>query len=121
MSETTAATRSNIIKSWIYVAQDLYIKNDFQSLKAIISAFGTPPICRLKKTWADVSKKASKILKSLQESVSETNNYENYRSYVQSIIAQPKTTFIPYLGVVIRDITYLKAVIKKESSINDLS
>ncbi|KNC99515.1 uncharacterized protein SPPG_04906 [Spizellomyces punctatus DAOM BR117] len=108
-----AGDRAVVIHSWTKVAWNLYQLRNLQSLKAIVSALGTPPIARLKRTWGLVPKKSMTTLEQLRELLSEQNNYTAYREWLARSVTRP---MVPFLGVYMHDITYLLALAKKDGT-----
>jgi RasGEF domain len=109
----TADARAVTILFWIKVAEALKMLNNYQTLKAVASALGTPPIIRLESTWHMVDRSALAALATLQQLVSQENNYNLYRNILSQ--ATTSTPFIPYIGLFIHDLTYLKAVALKNN------
>ncbi|RCI03285.1 Ral guanine nucleotide dissociation stimulator-like 1 [Rhizopus stolonifer] len=109
-----ASSRAQLIHYWIKVASP------------IISALNTPPVQRLKRTWAYIPKKSSTKLEALNELMSEANNYGHYREHmgmVNTAVVNGKSVqsirdehfsrpTVPFLGTFIHDITYLLAAFK---------
>jgi hypothetical protein len=112
-----ASSRAQIINHWVKVAVKLHELHNFQTLKAILAALGTPPIKRLKRTWACIPKKSMVKLEALSDMMSETRNYGKYRETIQREGFLRKPT-IPFLGTFIMDATYLLAAVKSASSSN---
>jgi hypothetical protein len=106
-------SRARAIESWVKIAKYLYQFRNFQTLKAIVSALGTPPIARLRQTWAIVNKKRLHDLQALIELMSERDNYSAYRKWLKLNIARP---MIPYIGIYIHDMTYLLALQGREGA-----
>lgn len=121
-----AAHRAEHVHLWVKVAGKCLALNNYQTLKAIVSALGTPPVQRLKRTWACIPKKSLSKLETLGQLMSEANNYGNYREHMgmintsgedrsSSISIKPvhilKPT-VPFLGTFIHDMTYLLAAVK---------
>ncbi|KAI7906630.1 ras guanine nucleotide exchange factor domain-containing protein [Cokeromyces recurvatus] len=121
-----ASARAQIIHYWIKVASRCFDINNYQTLKAIISALSTPPVQRLRRTWAYVPKKSFTKLETLNDLMSEGNNYGNYREHmgmVSTAVVNGKSVqlirdehfarpTVPFLGTFIHDITYLLAAFK---------
>lgn len=121
-----ASSRAQLIHYWIKVASRCFDVNNYQTLKAIISALNTPPVQRLKRTWAYIPKKSSTKLEALNELMSEANNYGAYREHmgmVSTTVVNGKSVqlirdehysrpTVPFLGTFIHDITYLLAAYK---------
>lgn len=108
-----ASRRAEIIHCWIKVAAKLLVLNNYQTLKAIVSALGTPPVKRLRRTWECIPKKRMVRLELLNSLMSETDNYSKYREHMglerKRLWAK---SVVPFLGVFIHDITYLYAAAK---------
>ncbi|KAI9020155.1 ras guanine nucleotide exchange factor domain-containing protein, partial [Phycomyces nitens] len=128
-----ASGRAQHVNHWIKVACKCHDLKNYQTLKAIISALGTPPIQRLKRTWAFVPKKSLSRLETLTELMSEASNYGRYRERLGPIHEQtsssstPTTSVltkkdwlseptVPFLGIFIHDMTYLIALQKSKRS-----
>ncbi|KAI8886244.1 ras GEF, partial [Backusella circina FSU 941] len=115
-----APCRAKSISRWIKIATKLLALNNYQSLKAIVSALGTPPVQRLKKTWECIPKKHMSRLELLSTLMSESNNYRRYREHMglekktkqQQLQVQQHHVWtkpvVPFLGVFIHDVTYLQ-------------
>lgn len=113
LNPNTAAHRAEILEYWIKTSKRLYQLRNFQSLMAITSALQSPPLYRLKGTWALVSKKKMKDLNALLEFCSEQDNYSQYRQWMKLNISKP---MIPYYGIYIHDLTYIMAMGKKSDT-----
>ncbi|KAG0934634.1 hypothetical protein G6F57_000518 [Rhizopus arrhizus] len=121
-----ASVRAQLIHYWIKVASRCLDVNNYQTLKAIISALNTPPVQRLKRTWSYIPKKSSVKLDALNDLMSEANNYGAYREHmgmVNTAVVNGKSVqlirdehfsrpTVPFLGTFIHDITYLLAAYK---------
>ncbi|RCH84203.1 hypothetical protein CU098_000653, partial [Rhizopus stolonifer] len=128
-----ASVRSQHINHWIKIACKCQDLNNYQTLKAIVSALGTPPVQRLKRTWAYIPKKSLARLDAMNELMSETNNYGKYREHmgivsttvlngksVDSIQSEHfKRPTVPFLGTFIHDMTYLLAAVNQQPKDKD--
>ncbi|RCI04610.1 hypothetical protein CU098_012840 [Rhizopus stolonifer] len=110
-----ACRRAEILNRWIKVASKLLLLSNYQTLKAIVSALGTPPIQRLRRTWECIPKKQINRLDVLSALMSESDNYCQYRQHAQ----ERNRPAVPFLGVFIHDITYLTAAHKELAPILD--
>ncbi|EPB89276.1 hypothetical protein HMPREF1544_03900 [Mucor circinelloides 1006PhL] len=120
-----ASVRAQHINQWIKVASKCQDLNNYQTLKGIISALWTPPVQRLKRTWAYIPKKSLSRLESMTELMSESNNYGRYREHmgiVSTSVLNGKSVHliqsehykrptVPFLGTFIHDMTYLLAAV----------
>lgn len=133
-----ASGRAQHINHWIKVAGKCHELKNYQTLKAVISALGTPPIQRLKKSWSYIPKKSMNLLEDLGELMSEASNYGKYRTRLglsqdepenEIIIQNTPTTrksstrknsfsepTVPFLGIFIHDMTYLVAALSKKQN-----
>lgn len=116
-----ASVRAQHVNHWIKIASKCQELRNFQTLKAIVSSLGTPPIQRLKRTWSFVPKKSMTRLEVLNNLMSESCNYRRYREQLGTITdSDQKATerieiskpIVPFLGTFIHDVTYIIAFIK---------
>ncbi|KAI1317223.1 hypothetical protein EDD11_008815 [Mortierella claussenii] len=82
-----ASGRAQCMHYWVKVAVKLHELENFQTLKAVLSALGTPPVKRLKRTWSFVPRKSMHKLETLSELMSEARNYGKYREMMSSLNA----------------------------------
>lgn len=133
-----ASGRAQHINHWIKVAGKCHELKNYQTLKGVISALGTPPIQRLKKSWSFIPKKSMNLLEDLGELMSEASNYGKYRTRLGLSQDEPepevttqntsttrksstrKNSFseptVPFLGIFIHDMTYLVAALSKKQN-----
>lgn len=128
-----ASGRAQHINHWIKVAGKCHELKNYQTLKAVISALGTPPIQRLKRSWQFIPKKSMNLLEELSDLMSEASNYGKYRDRLGITFQQDevkhrqetrqktairKNSFseptVPFLGIFIHDMTYLVAAQSKK-------
>ncbi|KAF9189963.1 hypothetical protein BGZ50_000513 [Haplosporangium sp. Z 11] len=82
-----ASGRAQCMNHWVKVAVKLHELENFQTLKAVLCALGTPPIKRLKRTWSFMPRKSANKLETLWELMSEARNYGKYREMMNSLCA----------------------------------
>lgn len=70
--------------------------NNFSTLTSIISALGTAPIARLKRTWDQVPARTNSTLESMRKLMASTKNFGEYREALHA--ANPPC--IPFFGMV---------------------
>jgi hypothetical protein len=116
-----ASARAQHVNHWIKTASKCLELRNFQTLKAIVSSLGTPPIQRLKRTWSFVPKKSLTRLEMLNNMMSESCNYRRYRERLRSMLESDQKSsdgpvimkpIVPFLGTFIHDVTYIVAFIK---------
>ncbi|KAI8099017.1 ras guanine nucleotide exchange factor domain-containing protein [Halteromyces radiatus] len=108
-----ASHRAEVVHRWIKIATQCLALNNYQTLKAIVSALGTPPIQRLKRTWECIPKKRMNRLEVLTGLMCEADNYSRYREHIRTLIPNNHPdqrldqSIVPFLGVLIHDMTYV--------------
>lgn len=68
--------------------------NNFSTITSIISALGTAPIARLKRTWDQVPQKTQVTLEAMRNLMLSTKNFAEYREKLH--MANPPC--IPFFG-----------------------
>lgn len=130
-----ASSRAQHINHWIKIASKCQDLNNYQTLKAIVSALGTPPVQRLKRTWGFIPKKSMIKFEAMSELMSEHNNYGKYREHmgiVNTSVLNGKSVHliqsehfkrptVPFLGTFIHDMTYLLAAVGQQQQKGDSS
>ncbi|KAI9361190.1 ras guanine nucleotide exchange factor domain-containing protein, partial [Zopfochytrium polystomum] len=112
LESATPGDRSKVILRWIKVANHLRGFHNYQTLKAVVCALNTPPISRLKRTWPIVKRKPEwNELAEHRTLLSEQSNYYAYREHIKEHQTRP---MIPFLGVLIHDLTYLSTIAKRD-------
>lgn len=88
-------------KSSVYFGEQLLMwtqrcraLNNFSTLTSIISALGTAPIARLKRTWDQVPQRTQTVLESMRRVMASTKNFGEYREALHA--ANPPC--IPFFG-----------------------
>lgn len=144
LSEPNVGNRARAIHQWAKVSQHLLQIRNVQSLRAVSAAMQTPPVARLKKTWAIVPTKSMKSIEQIRSLLSEQNNYYVYREWcarggginIADILGSAPAAMgpgggsshghassstgrlprpaVPFFGVYIHDTYYLMAALKKE-------
>eukprot|EP00158_Paraphelidium_tribonemae_P005585 Partr_v1_DN27415_c1_g1_i2_m72048 putative Ral GEF with PH domain and SH3 binding motif len=102
---TDNGSRAQMLNSFIKVANRLYELRNYNSLKAVVSALSTKAICKLRKCWDLIPKKSHVAFDHFCTLMSENDNFERYRE----ALARKLVPSVPFLGVLIHDITYLTA------------
>ncbi|KAK4143835.1 ras guanine nucleotide exchange factor domain-containing protein [Dichotomopilus funicola] len=101
-----------------FVQQKCRILNNFSTLTSIISALGTAPIARLKRTWDQVPQRIQATLETMRKLMASTKNFGEYRETLHA--ANPPC--IPFFGVYLTDLTFIEdgipSIIKKTNLIN---
>ncbi|KAL2123342.1 hypothetical protein VTJ04DRAFT_3797 [Mycothermus thermophilus] len=118
LSQTDVRKRVVVIRHFVAVADKCRMLNNFSTLTSIISALGTAPIARLKRTWDQVPQRTSSTLEVMRKLMASTKNFGEYREALHA--ANPPC--IPFFGVYLTDLTFIEdgipSVIKKTNLIN---
>lgn len=103
-SEQQAKTRAEVISYFIKVAKKLAELNNLHSCYAIVSALTSSPLFRLSRTWPHVKTKDRNFLARLTSLFSDEENFSALRKHINHI----EPPGIPYLGMYLRDLVYIK-------------
>lgn len=118
LTQQDVKKRVVVIKHFVLVADKCRQLNNFSTLTSIISALGTAPIHRLKRTWDLVPAKTTAVLESMRRLMGSTKNFGEYRESLH--LANPPC--IPFFGVYLTDLTFIEdgipSIIKKSTLIN---
>ncbi|KAL2164097.1 hypothetical protein VTH06DRAFT_3311 [Thermothelomyces fergusii] len=118
LSQTDIRKRVVVIRHFVSVADKCRSLNNFSTLTSIISALGTAPIARLKRTWDQVPARVNSTLEAMRKLMGSTKNFGEYRETLHA--ANPPC--IPFFGVYLTDLTFIEdgipSVIKKTNLIN---
>ncbi|CAK7269251.1 cell division cycle-related protein [Sporothrix epigloea] len=118
LAQTDVKKRLVVIKHFVAVADKCRSLNNFSMLTSIISALGTAPIARLKRTWDIVPQKTQSTLESMRKLMASTKNFGVYREALHAV----NPPCIPFFGVYLTDLTFIEdgipSIIKKTNLIN---
>ncbi|KAF4123290.1 hypothetical protein GMORB2_6841, partial [Geosmithia morbida] len=118
LAQAEARKRVVVIKHFVAVADKCRGMNNFSTLTSIISALGTAPISRLKRTWDQVPQRTQATLESMRRIMASTKNFGEYREQLHA--ANPPC--VPFFGVYLTDLTFIEdgipSIIKKTNLIN---
>ncbi|KAK3295536.1 ras guanine nucleotide exchange factor domain-containing protein [Chaetomium fimeti] len=118
LSQTDVRKRVVVIKHFVAVADKCRLLNNFSTLTSIISALGTAPIARLKRTWDQVPQRIQATLEVMRKLMASTKNFGEYREALHG--GNPPC--IPFFGVYLTDLTFIEdgipSIIKKTNLIN---
>ena len=95
LTQLDVKKRVVVIKHFVLVADKCRQLNNYSTLTSIISALGTAPIHRLKRTWDQVPAKTTAVLESMRRLMGSTKNFGEYRESLH--LANPPC--IPFFGM----------------------
>jgi len=96
--------RVKMIEKYIRIAEHLHNISNFNTLIAVIAGLNISAVNRMKHTWDQVNKKQRESLAKMQEVFSPSNSFKLYRNTIR--VATSKGAVMPYLGVVLGDLTF---------------
>lgn len=100
--------REKLVVNFIKVAHECLKIRNFNATMAVLSGLNNSAVRRLKKTWSLVPPKILEILKMVEDAISSDNNFRNYRMTMAELDKRPNPgPCIPFLGLLLRDLTFL--------------
>ncbi|MDP2435439.1 MAG: RasGEF domain-containing protein [archaeon] len=96
--------RQAALVKWIKIAYLCHQWRNFSSLNAIVSSLSGQAIYRLRKTFTGVPSSHLTVLDAFKNLVTSGQNFSNYRK----VIASCSFPCIPYLGVILKDLTFIE-------------
>ena len=100
--------RAKIIEGWVKVAEYLKLRKDHNDCVAIYSALKHYIITGLSLTLKELKSKTKTLIKEISEYCTFEGNYKNLREEIINCIDY-KEFYIPYLGMLLRDISFYEA------------
>ena len=102
LSYNTTTLRAEMIERWIMICNSLKDYNNFNDCFSVQLALSSFIILNLKETWKEVKKEYKDMLNELNYFCSPLQNFKNLRNGIAICNSQP---FIPFLGLLLRDIS----------------
>ncbi|KAJ1514989.1 hypothetical protein HMI55_004141 [Coelomomyces lativittatus] len=110
LNEQDVKKRSQILKFWIKVAEKCLTIQNYNSLRAVLSAIDSSTIARLNKTWDLLSEKTHSILPPLRQTIDPSRNSAVYREKLKCNLPP----CIPFLGLCLTDLTFIQEGTKNQ-------
>lgn len=107
LSYDYSSDRANVIDTFIQIANELAILNNFNDCMSIVSALGQMIITRLNKSWKKVTSKNMSLLRKIKKLLNFQNNYKNIRDEIAKCLKEGKP-FLPFLGYYTKRICFLE-------------
>lgn len=105
LCEEKAKTRSKIFTKWVKISFNLAKLQNYHTLMAILMGLGESSVYRLKSTKELIKPKYIEILEHLNSLMSPDQSYSMYRKK----LAESNPPCIPYIGIYLRDLTYIES------------
>eukprot|EP01088_Endostelium_zonatum_P014277 TRINITY_DN3065_c0_g1_i1.p1 TRINITY_DN3065_c0_g1~~TRINITY_DN3065_c0_g1_i1.p1 ORF type:complete len:564 (-),score=87.49 TRINITY_DN3065_c0_g1_i1:81-1772(-) len=99
--------RTSLLKRFIILADKCRELNNFNTLMEVLAGLNLHPVQRLKQTWANLSDKYISTMQGLEQLMESKKNYTMYREKLH-YLAENKESTLPYLGVYLRDLTFIE-------------
>ena len=96
--------RAKIIERWVYIAEYLKTRKDYNDILAINSALKNYVITGLNLTWNELNNKTKKMIRELDQFCSFNKNYKNFREDINSL--KENDFYVPYLGMLLKDLNF---------------
>eukprot|EP01102_Stenamoeba_stenopodia_P008186 TRINITY_DN2335_c0_g1_i2.p1 TRINITY_DN2335_c0_g1~~TRINITY_DN2335_c0_g1_i2.p1 ORF type:complete len:763 (+),score=111.85 TRINITY_DN2335_c0_g1_i2:596-2884(+) len=103
--------RAALLSRFIQMAEYCKQIKSYNTLMEILSALGTTPIQRLKRTWQALPAKEATTYKELQDFMSNLQNFKNYRNEMRENMNKSYPV-LPYFGLLLQDLINTEEVIK---------
>ncbi|KAI9885787.1 MAG: hypothetical protein M1823_002416 [Watsoniomyces obsoletus] len=118
LTQAEVKKRVLVIKHFIAIADKCRQLNNFSTTTSIISAMGTAPIDRLKRTWDGIPPKMIASLEAMRKLMAGAHNYSDYRQALHHAVPP----CVPFFGVYLTDLLFIEdgmpAMLKNSSLIN---
>eukprot|EP01107_Rhizomastix_libera_P005951 TRINITY_DN20053_c0_g1_i1.p1 TRINITY_DN20053_c0_g1~~TRINITY_DN20053_c0_g1_i1.p1 ORF type:complete len:813 (-),score=206.78 TRINITY_DN20053_c0_g1_i1:20-2458(-) len=98
LKEDSPKKRRKLVEHYLKIAEECFRLNNFNSTMEIISALGSSPISRLKKTWNDKLEQHLHTFASLME-----RNFSGLRE----LTLKAPMPVLPYMGTFLKDLTFI--------------
>jgi len=102
--ETDLKRRSQLLKKFILITEELYKLSNFNGVFQITSALVSSPVSRLTKTWEQIGLKWQQKFQKFLDFSSPSGNFQSYREVLSSI----SVACIPYIGLFLSDLTFIE-------------
>jgi RasGEF domain/FYVE zinc finger/RasGEF N-terminal motif len=99
--------RAKTLQKWIKVASHCYELRNYNTVFEILTGLSHSSVYRLHDLWDSLPSSVSSTYKRLSEVVHYSRNYRAYRAELRDVLAEGRP-FLPYLGVMLRDIVALE-------------
>ena len=98
--------RARMIEKWVLIAQYCKYRKDESDCFAIKSALSHYIITGLNLTLNQINSRTRKIMNEIDEYCNLEGNYKTFRDEIKNI--KKKEFFVPYLGIILRDLTFFE-------------
>ena len=96
--------RAKILERWVYIADYLKRRKDYNDILAINSALKNYIITGLNLTWKELSSKTKKMINDIDYFCSFEKNFRNIRNDMNAL--NKSEFYVPYLGLLLKDLNF---------------
>ena len=104
LSEADVKKRARVVERFIEVGMECLKLQNFDSMLAITSSLQSPPVDRLKKTWALLSEQHTQDADALKRYSDPRKNSANLRELIAN--SAPNKPALPFIGLVLADLIH---------------
>eukprot|EP00048_Salpingoeca_helianthica_P004356 m.76061 g.76061 ORF g.76061 m.76061 type:complete len:1432 (+) comp13158_c0_seq2:20-4315(+) len=97
--------RVRVVTQFIALARHCHDHRNFNSMFAIISGLGSPPVARLKQTWERVPSKASAAYEEMERLMDPSRNMACYRALLAAALDNPP--LVPFFPLLMKDLAFM--------------
>lgn len=113
LSQPKSKARSNVLQTFIKIAEQVRRLNNFNTLMAILAGLNSAAILRLKKTRKLLlGRRGQDVYSELERQMSSERSFSKYRYCLR----RSEAPCVPYLGVFLRDLLYIEEANKDHRS-----
>ncbi|KAI9148605.1 hypothetical protein H9P43_010086 [Blastocladiella emersonii ATCC 22665] len=100
-------TRIKTVERMIKIAKICRRERNFNTTVAIVAGLNNSAVLRLKQTWEGIQEKYRQTFQDLEDLVSQTHNFKNYRHALDTMAHEGfRQPFIPFFGLFVKDLMF---------------
>jgi len=115
LMEDGVKQRAKTIKFMIELCTQLQALQNYDALRAVLTALNSSAVYRLKFAWQSVSKSAMHQFEELKRLFDISKNSKNYRCMFRDCLPPA----IPYFGLFLQDLVFIEEGIEKRQQVDD--
>eukprot|EP01117_Protostelium_nocturnum_P001129 TRINITY_DN11449_c0_g1_i1.p1 TRINITY_DN11449_c0_g1~~TRINITY_DN11449_c0_g1_i1.p1 ORF type:complete len:503 (+),score=102.40 TRINITY_DN11449_c0_g1_i1:237-1745(+) len=96
--------RRELLEEIIRMAKNFESKGNYDACMAVVSGLNHYALQRMKNTWNSISEREKFEFENLENLVDPGYNFKGYR---ESVASHKTPNYIPFLGLILRDLTFL--------------
>eukprot|EP00013_Stygamoeba_regulata_P001241 CAMPEP_0177637468 /NCGR_PEP_ID=MMETSP0447-20121125/4986_1 /TAXON_ID=0 /ORGANISM="Stygamoeba regulata, Strain BSH-02190019" /LENGTH=533 /DNA_ID=CAMNT_0019139395 /DNA_START=73 /DNA_END=1671 /DNA_ORIENTATION=- len=104
LSKERVSSRAHRVTKYIECMEECLKIQNYNTMMEIMAALNIVSVSRLKKTWELVPLKTLNSFRSMERLMDTRSNYSEYRSQIETA----ESSCLPFLGVFLRDLTFIQ-------------